>query len=811
MSNKYKHGKYRISIADDKDIQNKVVSITDDKGNDALGGGGGGLKPTLVDITKYPTLQDFLASEGKDGNIYLYPNGKTGAESRYYEYMWLADEQRYELIDSLDMDYDNLTKKPSINGVELSGNKTSNELGVYSKPSGGIPESDLSSDVQQALQKHFKGWYASSNALPDNPVVGDYAYVKGAESTDPAAIYECTTDGSWSNSGRTADTSNVQTFASGQEVNEVHIVNDLTTGGVADVLSAEQGKVLGDIINDTNQYTDLTIDEGYYWATVQGSPMPQSKTVSSTTSAYGCIRVQCSAGDKFRIFGKGGNQYGYLWTFTDSSREILSQKNTDYYQSNGDVITAPASAYYLYVNLYQYNSSVDKVQSEISVAGLVTRVEELESKTIPNVVNNLNSNSTTDALSANQGKILNEYTDGLAGVVIEDVAEHSTNNTIIKNVLKNAWIEIIDETVTIPQTLRLYLLRNRSTGTGSHFIMQFADAQQFDSSHVIFSNTQADKLIGKNSVIVNGAGATYANKVKLHFDLDFTEESGNIEIEALDDCYLYTEQLHKEYIRTESVKEAVERIDEEVSIKFPLGNISGVGTMGASLMYNGNNWVEDGCKLCGVTSYNKAESGVGVPSYFADKIWRGTYCTDAEFEAMDILAIQFASSGDVYTGTFFDTSSEYVEDFDIEDETNQFAVAYTPAQCLDYILKYWQERCYACRNDSDSKWYNTQYGKPCRLMFVTHWHDARVGYNDSIRQVAAKWGGGICEFDKKIGFSKNQPIGTLQPSVIYANETETISGVAYGWHPLRGSAGAYIQTKMANIFASSLMEYFSMN
>lgn len=42
MSNKYKHGKYRISIADDKNIQNKVVSITDNEGNDVLGGSGGG-------------------------------------------------------------------------------------------------------------------------------------------------------------------------------------------------------------------------------------------------------------------------------------------------------------------------------------------------------------------------------------------------------------------------------------------------------------------------------------------------------------------------------------------------------------------------------------------------------------------------------------------------------------------------------------------------------------------------------------------------------------------------------------------------
>lgn len=95
----------------------------------------------------------------------------------------------------------------------------------------------------------FKGWYANLATLQashPSPQIGDYAYVKGAEATDPAAIYECTTAGSWSDSGRTADTSNVQTFASSQEVNEVHIVNDLTTGGINDVLSAEQGKFIAD-------------------------------------------------------------------------------------------------------------------------------------------------------------------------------------------------------------------------------------------------------------------------------------------------------------------------------------------------------------------------------------------------------------------------------------------------------------------------------------------------------------------------------------------------------------------------------------
>lgn len=52
-------------------------------------------------------------------------------------------------------DYDDLTDKPSINGTTLSGNKTAAELGLgtYSKPSGGIPASDLASAVQTSLGK----------------------------------------------------------------------------------------------------------------------------------------------------------------------------------------------------------------------------------------------------------------------------------------------------------------------------------------------------------------------------------------------------------------------------------------------------------------------------------------------------------------------------------------------------------------------------------------------------------------------------------------------------------------------------------
>ena len=52
-------------------------------------------------------------------------------------------------------DYTALTNKPSINNVELNGNKSLSDLGVgtYDKPASGIPKTDLASDVQASLDK----------------------------------------------------------------------------------------------------------------------------------------------------------------------------------------------------------------------------------------------------------------------------------------------------------------------------------------------------------------------------------------------------------------------------------------------------------------------------------------------------------------------------------------------------------------------------------------------------------------------------------------------------------------------------------
>ena len=105
----------------------------------------------------------------------------------------------------------------------------------------------------------FKGWFEAgateTSNLPANPTVGDYAYVQtvDGEENPVTKVYDCVTTGTWHDSGRTVDTSNVQVFKTLQKVNEVSIVNDCTTGGENDVLSAEQGKVLKQEITQLDQ------------------------------------------------------------------------------------------------------------------------------------------------------------------------------------------------------------------------------------------------------------------------------------------------------------------------------------------------------------------------------------------------------------------------------------------------------------------------------------------------------------------------------------------------------------------------------
>ena len=221
-----------------------------------------------------------------------------------------------------------------------------------------------------------------------------------------------------------------------------------------------------------------------------------------------------------------------------------------------------------------------------------------------------------------------------------------------------------------------------------------------------------------------------------------------------------------------------------------------VATMGASLMYAENGWVETACKNLNILCLNKAVNSE-ITIHFAQKLWRSQYASQHELENIDILLIQFANCKDVYGNDtmFMATADDYTATY-TADTATPFA-EYNYAQQMDYILKKWQQIC-------------TQYNKPMHVIFMTHWHDARVTYNHSIRLLAQRWNADICELDTHIGFTKDQPLADgSQPSLQYAKDTEDIDGILYGWHPKRGKEGKYIQSVMASILTEKLSDYLS--
>ena len=161
----------------------------------------------------------------------------------------------------------------------------------------------------------FKGWYSSTSELNTSfgtPQVGDYAYIKGATANDPVAIYQCTTAGTWTDSGRTFNPSNNQEFASGESLNNVRIVNNLN-GGSTNVLSAEQGKVLDQKVAALGPEIS---DEITGFTLYDYSVLASGKFGTSTTYKHTAVAV--NVGEKYILVGNGSATYRYAFATSES-------------------------------------------------------------------------------------------------------------------------------------------------------------------------------------------------------------------------------------------------------------------------------------------------------------------------------------------------------------------------------------------------------------------------------------------------------------------------------------------------------------
>lgn len=209
----------------------------------------------------------------------------------------------------------------------------------------------------------FKGWFGSSSALSaayPSPNVGDYAYIKGASSSDPAAIYECAIAGTWSDSGRTVDTSSVQTFATGEDVNDVRIEQSL---GESEVNLVSQ-KCLTDIMISSVEISraDFDLLNGYIKA---DTSKPSGYVFTSSTYVGGVKHIDNK--DFTSVTITANEEHYAIFCFlkekprTSNTEPVFCDNTTRYEIHTNETMTynIPGDAVYLYVYFgispYAYN------------------------------------------------------------------------------------------------------------------------------------------------------------------------------------------------------------------------------------------------------------------------------------------------------------------------------------------------------------------------------------------------------------------------------------------------------------------------
>lgn len=220
---------------------------------------------------------------------------------------------------------------------------------------------------------------------------------------------------------------------------------------------------------------------------------------------------------------------------------------------------------------------------------------------------------------------------------------------------------------------------------------------------------------------------------------------------------------------------------------------------GASFAESSNGWFELGCEKMGAVCLNRAIGGEAIANT-ANRMIDGTLYSMEELEDIDALVIMQVHDRDVFE---YSMLKENYTDYPTPFDRSNYAAAY------DYVIKRYLSECYNLQFNEKSKYYGNPAGKPAVIVLCTHWHDARATYNASIRQLAAKWGFPLVEFDKNIGFSKEilHPVTGKQTSLIYSKDSQVTNGVRYGWHPQRGK-DQYIQQRMAAIFVDVMKRIF---
>lgn len=228
-------------------------------------------------------------------------------------------------------------------------------------------------------------------------------------------------------------------FKTGEKVGDVSIINDLTTGGTNNVLSAETIKQMASELLNLSSEQDvetLSIESrGYgYYNKNNGS----WTALVNVTSRCGTVIFPVEPGEKYYITTKIGSAgtYGYLCQWSDNGTTYVGEASA-FASGTEDAVdreyVVPNNVYYIAVGSYSGTPPTIKkavIIEEISSKSYTK--EESDDKYLQKseVYDGLDSNDATKALSAKQGKSLNDKIDEnvfITNTEIEDVTSNPAN------------------------------------------------------------------------------------------------------------------------------------------------------------------------------------------------------------------------------------------------------------------------------------------------------------------------------------------------------------------------------------------------
>ena len=180
-------------------------------------------------------------------------------------------------------------------------------------------------------------------------------------------------------------TGNSSTDAASQKL--VTDIKTTTDASINDIIEVIDG-------TSEEEYVPRTLDlhtDRYY--NTNGETIPENP---GTGAGYDCAAFPVTPGEKYKIYGLGGNQYSRLYATTDSNRNKIRYADSDYNARVTPVeLTIEEGESLLYINFKSYDSQTDYVEKlttvvtpglSYKVSDLETRVENLENDEMDKIV-----------------------------------------------------------------------------------------------------------------------------------------------------------------------------------------------------------------------------------------------------------------------------------------------------------------------------------------------------------------------------------------------------------------------------------------